>query len=598
MNESSGKTRNLIGRFLIWRPKVMSDRYFVIILSAVIGFFSGIAAYLLKTSVFMIQGLLTSGFRLQEQNYLYALYPAIGIFLTLLFLRFIVRDETRHGIPRILYVISRLEGKMKRHKVFSSLVGSSLTAGFGGSIGLEAPIISTGSSIGSNLGQLLRLNYKSTTLLIGCGAAGAMASIFTTPVAAVIFSLEVLMLDLTTSSIIPLLMASAIGAITAKLLLAEQILFRFELTEPFMIRHIPLYLLLGFLTGMVSLYFNRMTRFVETKLAAFRNNYSRALAGVIMLGLLIFFFPPLYGEGYDAIRLIISGHSAELLSKGVFYPFRDNAWVLALFLVFLIVFKVVATTLTTESGGIGGIFAPSAVTGGLTGFLFARTINDLEITRPLSETNFTLVGMAGVLGAVLHAPLTAIFLITEMTNGYALIVPLMLTSTISFITIKTFDPHSIFTKRLAERGELITHHKDQAVLTLLSLRDCIDEDVLTIPPHSTLGDLTKVIAKSRRNLFPVVDAKGYFRGLVTLDDVRADVFNEKKYSNPISAYLFHPPADEKVLLTDSMENVMEKFKRTGNYNLLVLDKKKYVGFVSRANVFNAYRQTLIDVSHE
>lgn len=598
MSSGRGKSHSLIGRFLVWRPKVMSDRYFMIILSAVIGFLAGIAAYLLKTSVFRIQKLLTSGFQLQEQNYLYVIYPAIGIFLTLLFIRFIVRDPTQHGIPRILYVISRLEGKMKRHKIFSSLVGSSLTAGFGGSIGLEAPIISTGSSIGSNLGQLLRLNYKTTTLLIGCGAAGAMASIFTTPVAAVIFSLEVLMLDLTTSSIIPLLMASAIGAITTKLLLAEQMLFNFELTDPFMIPHVPFYIVLGFLTGMVSLYFNKMTRFVEEKMAVFKNIYFKAMIGVALLGLLVFLFPPLYGEGYDAIRHIVSGNSAELLERGVFYSFRDNAWVFVVFLLLLIVFKVIATTLTTESGGIGGIFAPSAVTGGLLGFLFARSVNDLELTHPLSETNFTLVGMAGVLGAVLHAPLTAIFLVAEMTNGYVLIVPLMLTSVVSFITIKTFDPHSIFTKRLAERGELLTHHKDQAVLTLLSLRDCIDEDVYTIPPKSTLGDLTKVISKSKRNLFPVVDAKGYFRGLVTMDDVRADIFDHKKYGNPIHNYLFHPSADEMVSVNDSMESVMEKFKRTGNYNLLVLDKKKYVGFVSRANVFNAYRQTLIDVSHE
>jgi len=590
--------KTLIGRFLIWRSKHIQDRYFVIILSALIGFLSGIAAYLLKSSVYYIEDLLTASFHIQAQNYQYVVYPAIGILLTVIFIRFVIKDQTRHGIPRILYVISKLGGKMKQHKVFSSLFGSSLTAGFGGSIGLEAPIISTGSSIGSSLGQLLRMNYKTTILLIGCGAAGAMASIFTTPIAAVIFSLEVLMLDLTISSIIPLLMASATGAITTKILLAEKIIVHFNVNEPFVIGDVPFFLLLGVLTGLVSLYFNRITHFVTAKMEGFKNSWVRGLVGVSLLGIIIFLFPPLYGEGYDAIRTIISGDSINLLDNSFFYIFRDNAWLFVGFLAFLILLKVVATTLTIESGGIGGIFAPSAVTGGLSGFAFARVFNEIGLTKHLSEANFTLVGMAGVLGAVLHAPLTAIFLIAEMTNGYELIVPLMLTSTISFITIKTFDPHSIFTKRLAERGELLTHHKDQAVLTLLNIRDVIDKDLLTIHPNATLGDLTKIIAKSKRNLFPVVDKNKTFNGLVILDAVREDMFNKDKYGVPVANYLFQPPANEKVSIHDSMESVMEKFKQTGNYNLIVLNKGKYVGFVSRANVFNAYRQTLIDVSHE
>jgi len=590
------KTR--IGRFLIWRTKYIQDRYFIILLSTIIGFLSGIAAYLLKSSVFYIEDLLTASFHIKEQNYRYVIYPAIGILLTVFFIRYIIKDQTRHGIPRILYVISKLGGKMKQHKIFSSLFGSTLTAGFGGSIGLEAPIISAGSSIGSSLGQLLRLNYKTTILLIGCGAAGAMASIFTTPIAAVIFSLEVLMLDLTISSIIPLLMASATGAITTKLLLAEKILVHFEVNEPFSIGDVPYFLLLGILTGLVSLYFNRANQVITNLMEGIHNTWVRGMIGVSLLGVIIFLFPPLYGEGYDAIRMIISGDSIDLLDSSFFYVFRDNIWIFAAFLIFLILLKVVATTLTIESGGIGGIFAPSAVTGGLSGFAFARFFNELGFTRHLSEANFTLVGMAGVLGAVLHAPLTAIFLIAEMTNGYELIVPLMLTSTISFVTIKTFDPHSIFTKRLAERGELLTHHKDQAVLTLLNIRDVIDKDIITIAPEATLGDLTKVIAKSKRNLFPVVDNNKEFLGLVILDDVREDMFDKDKYQTPVARYLLQPMINEKVFLDESMETVMEKFKRTGNYNLVVIDKGKYVGFVSRANVFNAYRQTLIDVSHE
>jgi CIC family chloride channel protein len=329
-----------------------------------------------------------------------------------------------------------------------------------------------------------------------------------------------------------------------------------------------------------------------------KNKWVRILIGAGLLGLLIFLFPPLYGDGYDTIRQIIEGNSIHLLDNSFFYVFRDNIWFFVIFLVFIILLKVFATTLTIESGGIGGIFAPSAVTGGLAGFAFARVLNNLGFTKPLSESNFTLVGMAGVLGAVLHAPLTSIFLIAEMTNGYELIVPLMLTSTISFVTIKTFDPHSIFTKRLAERGELLTHHKDQAVLTLLNIKDVIENDVLTIRENSTLGDLTKLISKSKRNLFAVVDKEKRFLGMIILDDVREDMFNKDKYGIPIAKYIYQPINNEKVSVDDTMEVVMEKFNQTGNYNLVVLNKGKYVGFVSRANVFNAYRQTLIDVSHE
>jgi CIC family chloride channel protein len=452
--------------------------------------------------------------------------------------------------------------------------------------------------MGSSLGNLLRLNYKTTTLLIGCGAAGAMASIFTTPIAAVVFSLEVLMLDLTISSIIPLLMASAMGAITTKFFLAEKNLVHFDIPISFEVSDVIWFLILGIITGLVSLYFNKMSYLVSDNLERIKNRWKRVLVGGAIIGVLLFLFPALYGEGYETIRMILKGHAGEVLTFSPFYEYRDNLWIFTLFMLFLVLTKVIAMSLTISAGGVGGIFAPSAVTGGYVGFVFARFLNETGITRSLSESSFTLVGMAGVLGAVLHAPLTSIFLIAEMTDGYELIVPLMLTSTISFITIKTFDPHSIFTKRLAERGELLTHHKDKAVLTLLSVRDVIDKDLLTIHPDATLGDLTKVIAKSKRNLFPVVDEDNLFIGLVVMDDVREDMFKKEKYDTPVTNYMLSIPAGEKVSIDDSMEIVMEKFNRTGHYNLVVLDKGKYVGFVSRANVFNAYRQTLIDVSQE
>lgn len=588
--------RTFAGKFLIWRAKHMDERYFVIILAAFIGFFAGIAAYALKTSVFYIEQILTGQFHIENQNFWYVIYPGIGIILTVIFIRVIIKDNVKHGIPRILYVISKASGRMKRHKVFSSIVGGSFTAGFGGSIGLESPIISTGSSIGSTIANLLRLNFRSVILLIGCGASGAMASIFTTPVAAVIFSLEVLMLDLTTASIIPLLMASVTGAITTKLLLAEQMLFNFDFTDPIVISDIPYYAVLGIITGFVSLYFNRINHNIREKMGKIKDHTLKIAIGVIGLGLLIFLFPPLYGEGYDAIRLIVSGESHKLLETTFFYQWRDNIWVFSGFIILLLFLKVIATTLTIESGGIGGYFAPSAIMGGLTGFVFSNLFNDLHLEKNLSETNFTLVGMAGVLGGVMHAPLTAIFLIAEMTNGYQLIVPLMLATAISFITIKTLDTHSIFTKLLARKGELITHHKDQAVLRLMNVKKVIDNDLKTIQPGKTLGDLIKLIEISKRNIFPVVDDDDNYYGVVVMDDIRKDMFHEEKWNNPIENYIIQAPAH--VSTDESMETVMNKLKQTGNYNLPVVDNGKYIGFVSRANIFSAYRKTLIDVTYD
>lgn len=588
--------RGIIGKFLIWRVRNLPDKYFVIILSVLIGLGAGLSSYLLKSFVFYIKNELTGFFSISSQNIWYVLYPGIGIAIAVILIRYVIKDTSGHGIPRILYVISRLDGKMKRHKFFSSVLGSSFTAGFGGSIGLESPIISAGASIGSGIGQTLRLNYRNTTLLIGCGAAGAMASIFTTPIAAVIFSLEVLMLDLTTVSIIPLLIASVTGAITTKLLLAEEILIHFSVTQPFEVNDVHLYILLGVLCGLVSLYFTWMHEFIKRKFLRTDNFIKKLVIGGLALGVLIFLLPPLYGEGYAAIKLIMTGHSDQLLNNTALYEFRDISWVFILFLLLLIVTKIIATTLTVEAGGIGGIFAPAAVMGGLTGFTVSRGINLLGISNPLHEGNFTLVGMAGVLGGVLHAPLTAIFLIAEMTNGYELIVPLMLTTAISFITIKTFSPHSIFTRQLAETGDLITHDKDKTVLTLLNVKRVIDTDLKTISPDSTLGDLVKLIEKSKRNIFPVVDESGLYLGVIDMDDVRGDMFHSEKYSTPISDYILQ--VKDKVSTSESMESVMEKFRSTGYYNLPVIDDGKYIGFVSRANIFKAYRKVLKDVSME
>ncbi len=590
------KSRRIIGRFLIWRARKINDSYFVIFLSVLIGLGAGFSSYFLKSFVFYIKETLTGFFNISTQNIWYVLYPAVGIAMVVFLVKWVIKDNTDQGIPRILYVISRLDGKMKWYKYFSSVIGGSFTAGFGGSIGLESPIIAAGASLGSGIGQTLRLNYKNTTLLIGCGAAGAMASIFTTPIAAVIFSLEVLMLDLTTSSIIPLLIASVTGAITAKLLLAEDMLIHFSVTQPFEVGDAHFYILLGVICGLVSLYFNWMHHYIQNKFKKIRHSYNRTLIGGLALGVMIFLFPPLYGEGYAAIKLIMTGQSDQLLINTALYNYRDIWWVFIMFIAFLIFIKIIATTLTTEAGGIGGIFAPAAVMGGFSGFFLSRFFNNFDFIRPLHEGNFTLVGMAGVLGAVLHAPLTAIFLIAEMTNGYELIVPLMLTTSIAFITIKLFQPHSIFTRRLAERGDLITHDKDKTVLTLLNVKRVIDSDLMTILPDATLGGLTKLIAKSKRNIFPVVDEDRVYLGLVDMDDVREDMFHPDMYENPISAYMIQ--AKEHISTSEPMDGVMEKFRKTGYYNLPVIDDGKYIGFVSRANIFNAYRKVLKDVSME
>jgi CIC family chloride channel protein len=584
--------QKIIGRFFVWRVNNIPDNYFVILLSLLIGLGTGLASFLLKTFVYYIKGILTGFFTISSQNLWYVLYPGIGIAITVVLVKYIIRDYTEHGVPRILHVIARFDGKMKSNKFFSAVFGSSITASFGGSIGLESPIISAGASIGSGVGQVLRMNYKNTTLLIGCGAAGAVASIFTTPVAAVIFSLEVLMLDLTTASIIPLLIASATGAITTKLLLAEDILIHFSVTEPFEVYDLHYYILLGVICGLVSLYFNSMHEKIRKFFSKRIKN--RLMVGGLAVGILIFLLPPLYGEGYESIRLIMSGQSDQLLNNTALYEYRDIWWVFILFLILIIFTKIIATTLTTEAGGIGGIFAPAAVTGGLTGFALSRLFNQIGFVNPLHEGNFTLVGMAAVLGAVLQAPLTAIFLIAEMTNGYELIVPLMITTAISFTTIKIFSPHSIFTKQLAESGDLLTHNKDKTVLTLLNVKRVIDTDLLTISPHSTLGDLTKLISRSKRNIFPVMADDETYIGLIDLDDVRVDMFKPEKYSEPITRYIMQ--AKEHVTINEPMDSVMEKFRKTGYYNLPVVDNGKYVGFVSRANIFNAYRKVLKDVS--
>ena len=577
--------------FLSWRAKHLSDRSFVLILSVIIGLFAGIAAAILKVTVITIGDKLFSFYSDSDTILPLIGFPIIGILLTIIFLKYIVKDNVGHGVPRILYVISKLDGSMRNHKIFSSLIGGSLTAGFGGSVGLESPIISTGATIGSAIGQLLRLSYKHKTLLIGCGAAGAMASIFTTPIAAVIFAFEVLLLDLSAASLIPLLMASVTGAVTTKLLTSEQYLVHFKVSEEFIIQDIPYFIILGIIAGFVAVYFHYMHFKIIQLFTKIKSIWAKALIGGSLLGVLLYFLPPLYSEGYDSIRLIVSGKANELLD----YTFVDgsNAMLtLIIFVLLLIIFKVVATTLTTEAGGVGGIFAPAAVMGGFTGFVLSRSINELNSSIGLHESNFTLVGMASVLGAVLMAPLTAIFLVAEMSNGYELIVPLMLSTSIAYLIAKRFNKHSIFTQKLAEQGDLF-QYKDMTIVKQLDILSLLEKDLLTINIHSNLGDLIKLIKKSKRNIFIVTDDDENFIGIILLDEVRNDMFNQSKYNDPISNFLYSPLSDEKVSIDTDARDILNKFKKTDNYNMVVLDGTKYVGIISRANILKEYRENMI-----
>jgi len=588
------KVQHYIQKFNKWREQHISQQQFVFFLSIIIGLITGVAAYFMKTFVIYLKDVLVNRFEVDQNNLLLYAYPMIGILLTVLFLRWIIRDDVRHGIPRILYVISKKKGEMRKHKTFSSFIGGALTSGFGGSAGLESPIISTGASIGSTFASTFNLNFKTKSLLIGCGAAGAMASIFTTPIAAVIFSMEVLMLDLTASSIIPLLISSVMGAITAKLMMSDEVLFHFSLDNHFIVSDLPYYIVLGVLAGLVSLYFNRTNYLISKWMNQITKPRNRTLVGMLLMGLLIFIFPVLFGEGYNFLKIVIDGDPKELTSWSFFYDYRMNFWIFSGFLLLVLLLKVVATTLTIESGGVGGVFAPAVFTGGITGYLVSSVINHFGWTRHLNEKSFTLVGMAAVLGAVLHAPLTAIFFAAEITNGYHLMLPLMLTTSIAYSTIKIFDSHSIFNRQLAERGHLITHHKDQAVLTLLLVSSVIDKDFNTISPRASLGDLVKEIAHSRRNIFPVIDDNQRFIGLIGMDDVREDMFKPELYSKPAIDYMIQPK--DSVSTSQTMEMVMRKFNETDYYNLPVIDDGKYVGFVSRSNVFSAYRKTLLEVS--
>ncbi len=590
------KNRHIIRKLYRWKETHISIRRFVTIMSFIIGILGGLAAVLLKNTVHHIQLLLTDELNVDRVNFFYFALPFIGLFLTVLYVKFFVKDSISHGVSKILASISRNNSVLASHNTYSSMIGGALTVGFGGSVGLEAPIVLTGSAIGSRLAKFLKMNYKTTTLMLGCGAAAAIAGIFKAPIAALIFALEVLMLDLTMWSIVPLMISAVTGATVSYFLLGKGVMFSFSIVDPFVMKNIPFYILLGIISGLFSVYVTRGVKQIEFYSSKIANPYQKLVIGGILLGIMIFLFPPLYGEGYTALQALMTGHATDLTNGSIFFGIRNNYWLLIIFLMLVLFFKVVAMSVTTGTGGVGGIFAPALFMGGLTGYILSRVINWFSFID-VSERNFTLVGMAGVMAGVMHAPLTAMFLIAEVTGGYALFIPLIITSAISYMTVIYFEPHSIYTDRLARRGELITHHKDRAVLTLLSVNSVIEKDLKPIHPDATLGDLVKIISKSKRNIFPVVDDEQILQGIILLDNVRHIIFNHEMYEfTRASELMIEPPAT--VQPNERMSRVMEKFEETGAWNLPVTDDGKYIGFVSKARIFNMYRKLLVQFSEE
>lgn len=591
----------LIPRFIRWRESHISQRQFVLILSFLVGIFTALAALVLKTLIHSIQVFLTENFDTTEANYLYLVYPVVGIFLAGLFVRKVVRDDISHGVTKILYAISRRQGRIKRHNIWSSLIASSLTIGFGGSVGGEAPIVLTGSAIGSNLGSIFKMEHRTLMLLVGCGAAGAVGGIFKAPIAGLVFTLEVLMIDLTMSSLLPLLISAVTAATVSYILTGTEAMFRFHLDQPFELERIPYVILLGIFCGLIALYFTRATDKVEGVFRRLSNPYHKLLLGGAMLSVLIFLFPPLYGEGYDTIELLLNGNTpAEwdtVMNNSFFYGYGD---LLLIYLLFIILLKVFATVATNGGGGCGGIFAPSLYLGCIGGFVFSHFNNEyIDFTPGLPEKNFALMGMAGVMSGVMHAPLTGVFLIAELTGGYDLFLPLLIVAVSAYLTIIVFEPHSLYSMRLAKKGELLTHHKDRAVLTLMKMENVVEKDFVAVHPEMDLGELVKAIASSHRNVFPVTETNtGQLLGVVLLDDIRNIMFRQELYHRfKVGKLMTMPRA--KLCDTDSMEQVMRTFDETQAWNLPVVDADgRYEGFVSKSKIFNSYREVLVHFSDE
>ncbi|GAD05368.1 chloride channel protein [Porphyromonas crevioricanis] len=588
---SEGNMSQWFKSLLLWREKHISQRAFVLMLAFLIGLCTALCATLLKETIHHIQAFWIAQSR--SYNFLYLLLPVIGILITALLVRYVIRDDIGHGVTKILLALSQRKSRIKPHNMWSSMLASSITIGFGGSVGAESPIVLTGAAIGSNIGRLFRQEQKMLMLLVGCGAAGAIAGIFKAPITGLVFVVEVLLMDFTLNSILPLLVSSVTSAAVSYIIGGTEAMFHFSQTEPFSLDRIPFAILLGILCGLLSLYFSKMMFMLEGRMKGIRSYTKRFLISALILSGLIFLFPSLYGEGYITIERLINGNYATLMEGSLFERWSDSYWLLFVFLGFSVLFKVYASVATNSGGGCGGLFAPSLFVGGLTGFMFAYAINFFGFIR-LPHKNFTLMGMAGVMAAVMHAPLTGIFLIAELTGGYDLFLPLMMVSISAYATIRIFMPHSIYSLRLAKEGKLLTHQKDKAVLRLMSVDSVVETEFEPVMPQMTLGDMVQVIGKSTRNVFPVVDEEGILLGVVLLDNIRNIMFRPELYDRfKVEKFMVSPPA--KINNTQSMEDIMRIFDDTQAWNLPVIDTNgHYLGFISKSKVFNSYRTVLVE----
>lgn len=597
----NGNTKpTMMDMVLEWRDKHITDRQMTIILALFIGFFASVAAFILHFIIKEIQVLLTAGFTTVTYNWLYLVFPVIGIFLTSLFVRYVVKDNISHGITRILYAISSKRSRLKPHNCWTSVIASAITIGFGGSVGAEAPIVLTGSSIGSNLGQLFKMDNKTLMLLVGCGAAAAIAGIFKAPIAGLVFTLEVLMVDLSMASLLPILVASVTATCFTYIFMGSDSLFSFHLDGEWIVERVPACILLGVSCGLVSLYFIRMMTSCEGVFARLKDHrYAKLLLGGLMLSSLIFIFPVLYGEGYSAINILLNSNTEAdwntLLNNSLFY---GHGQLLIIFVALVVLTKVVATSATNGGGGCGGTFAPSLFVGAFSGFLFARIWNIQQLGLYVPEKNFTLLGMAGVMAGVMHAPLTGIFLIAEITNGYDLFIPLMIVSTCSVMTISVFEPHSIYAMRLARQGKLITHHTDKAALTLMSMDSVVENDYIAVTADMPLGKLVNVISKSHSSFIPVLDSAGCILGEVDITKIRHIMFRSELYTK-FCVMQIMTPVPAKVGINDRMEEVMKKFEiKNTNYLPVVDVNNRLMGYISRSRVFSLYRKMVEDLSAE
>ena len=577
----------------------VSEKHKLLVLSLAVGICSGLAAVLLETLVETIHHQLTFWFSGSADNYLLLVYPGLGMLLSLLIVRYFVKDNIGHGVTKVLVAVSKNESKIKPHNMWSSIVTSSLTIGFGGSVGAEAPIVYTGAAIGSNFARWMGMSYRNITILLGCGAAAAVAGIFKAPLAGVLFTLEILLFNISMTSMMPLLLSSVSATMVSYIFLGDSLPFECTLT-PFTLKNVPFYILLGFFCGAVSLYFLRTTLSLEDRLGKFRNPFAKWALCAVGLGLLIFLFPPLYGEGYDALSPLLNGQPVSYDGETILAFMLRTPWLVPVFFALILILKVFSMTLTNAGGGVGGTFGPTLFVGAIAGFLLARVTNLIlagsSFTVP--EQNFVLVGMAGLMAGVMQAPMTAIFLIAEISGGYELFIPLIITATISFGTIRIVEKYSIYTKRIAKSGELLTHDSDQAVLTLLKISDLIETNFKTVRIDATLGEFVQVIATSRRNIFPVVDSRRHFQGYVALEDVRRDMFRHELYDK-MHVYNYMKSSPAYVYEDEKMDSVMKKFENTDAWNLPVVKQDRtYIGFVSKSKIFSAYRDELKVLSQD